>query len=114
MFPYRIRWSDPSQVQRLGKYVRVGGAFLFLASDPQNQEWRAWFGQSTDGPRIVPLLGSQPIEVPGGMIDPVGLPQLRLDGITSEKVIYRAGRDTVRLLVFALGRAGEQVRLAVY
>jgi hypothetical protein len=119
MFYSRVRLSDRNLAQRLGRHVRVGEAFLFYDSDPQDQEWVSWFRRKftrppTAGPLVVPLLTSRVVEVPGGWIEPLRLPQLRLDGITSDKAVYRTGCDTVHLLVFALGRPGELVSLAVY
>src|SRR5205085_3458503 len=93
MFNSRIHLRDHTLAQRLGQYVRVGQAFLFLGSDPADQEWMSWFSrrsplQPSAGPLIVPLLASCAVEIPGGMIEPLRLPQLRLDGITTDKVIY--------------------------
>ncbi len=119
MFQYRTHLSDRNLAQRLGRHVRVGEAFLFCDSDPHDQEWMSWFHRKfirhpTTAPLVVPLLSSRTVEVPGGWIEPLRLPQLQLDGITSDKAVYRTGYDTVHLLVFALGRPGELVSLAVY
>jgi hypothetical protein len=119
MFDHRVRLFDRNLAQLLGSYVRLGNAFLFFACDSSDREWTGWLAQKlpnqpTQGPLVVSLLAPGRLPVPGGTIDPIRLPRLRLDGITSDKSIYRSGRDTVHLLVFALDRAEEELSLVVY
>jgi hypothetical protein len=114
MFPYRVRLRNHELAQRWGKYVRVGEAFVFFGIDPQDEKWMKALARSGEGSRVMSLLIDQVITVPGGEVHPLRLPQLHLDGITTDKAIYRAGRDTVHLLAFGLGRRGEQVAVEVH
>src|SRR5262245_61592416 len=45
MFRTGASISKPSVAQRLGKYVRVGEAFVFFGDDPADEEWRSWCPQ---------------------------------------------------------------------
>lgn len=118
MFPSHVHLRDPKLAQLLGHCVRVGEAFLFLTGDPEDREWNTWRrehfpSQRRSGPLIVPLLAPRPVEIPGGTVQPFRLPQLHPRGVTTDKAVYRAGRDTVRLLAFSLDTPGAQGSLIV-
>jgi hypothetical protein len=92
----RLRVTDWDRALHSGPLL-LGEAFAFLGPDRQ----------------AVPLLGPAPIELPGLTLDPVELPALRLAGVTSDRALYRTGRDTVSLLAFHLGRPGAAGHLEV-
>jgi hypothetical protein len=84
----RLRVTDWDRALHAGPLL-LGEAFAFVG--PARQ--------------AVPLLGPGPIELPGLTLAPVELPALRLAGVSSDRALYRTGRDTVSLLAFHLGRS---------
>jgi hypothetical protein len=91
----RLRVINWERVLRGGPSIRLGQVFAFVEGE----------GQAS---RVVSLLGPDPAELYGVAIDPLPLPALRLAGVTSDRALYRAGRDTVHLLAFHLDRAGQE------
>ncbi|MEW6732026.1 MAG: hypothetical protein AB1489_11930 [Acidobacteriota bacterium] len=71
-------------------------------------------------PQVVSLLGPQALELPGLLIRPLDLHPLsnlapfRLASITSDKMLYREGRDQIHLLVLDPLLPGEEVVLEVH
>ncbi|MBX7222518.1 MAG: hypothetical protein K1Y36_21390 [Blastocatellia bacterium] len=104
MLDERISVTDWNLLQTHGGPIILGHAFAFVGKDVFAQPTFAWvshiFGAATvERPHVVSLLGPQTVELPGVKIRPVKLPDLVLTSITCDKALYRAGRDTVHLLV---------------
>ncbi|MCU0655650.1 MAG: hypothetical protein MUF64_10285 [Polyangiaceae bacterium] len=111
----RVQLSEGSSVQQLKATVQVGKGFLFLS--PQFLEtpgfsWisRAFLPDAAPAPRVLSLLGAEAIQLLGASLLPATLPGVQLQSLTSDRALYREGRDTVRLLLLDLGAPrAEQV-----
>lgn len=85
------------------KHVRLGSAFAFLRKEalasPAFDGARAIMGAGAGArDRVVSLLGA-PLALPGVTIGPARLQRMTLASLTSDKSVYREGRDVVRLLL---------------
>lgn len=102
-----IQISDMALVEKLGESALVGNWFVFLRSD--------WLHRSgidrlltltglTDttvaAPRSAILFrGKEELALPGATITPTSLPAAQLVSLSSDKALYRAHHDTVRILI---------------
>ena len=97
----RILQNNPALAFGVGAGIVVGKAFAFIGPDAFKSPGLAWVARLV-GPsvpaRIIPLLGADPIPLPGATADPVEIPALSLASVTSDKALYREGRDEVHLL----------------
>src|SRR5579872_6936204 len=101
-----LQISDFALVEKLGHSVLIGNWFAFLKA-----EWLQRSGMEpllaatgvTAGTVKSTILfrGGDELTLPGATILPRALPGARLVSLTSDKMLYRANRDTVRLLVAA-------------
>ena len=101
-----LQISDFALVEKLGDSVLIGKWFAFLKA-----EWLQRSGMEsllaatgvTAGTVKSTILfrGGDELTLPGATILPRALPGARLVSLTSDKMLYRANRDTVRLLVAA-------------
>jgi len=102
-----ISISDPQLVSTLGEAALAGSWFVFLKAD-----WLQRSGMDTllaiSGiagvtPKSAILFRGQAedITLPGARISPKALPRPKLISLTCDKALYRANRDTVRLLIAA-------------
>src|SRR6266702_640724 len=101
--PY-VNISDYALVNTLGDAALVGNWFVFLKAD-----WLERSGMdkllitsgvaATAKPAI--LFRGQEIALPGARVAPMALPRPNLVSLTCDKALYRANRDTVRLLIAA-------------
>src|SRR5215472_10697370 len=107
--------------QRVGDLVMVGRRFAFFRP--------GWIEEATRGidqvgfsPSAVEVsktrggivfLGEQEVTLPGAQI--AGEPFTRPDlvSLTSDKALYRAGKDTVRVLIASPGRPNEELKLTL-
>ncbi len=62
-------------------------------------------------PKSTILFRGQKVSLPGATIEEKQLPQLRLFSLTSDKALYRANSDTVRLLLAAPLKTATEVKL---
>lgn len=78
--------------EQFGEEVFLGNWFVFLkAMDPSRVEDRT-------APQIL-FRGKEKLTLPGAEIQPKLLPRCVLASLTSDKTLYRANRDSVRLLI---------------
>lgn len=91
-------------VRAAGAHMLVGKAFAFVRPEALAVPSLSWVKgllgrDQAPQPRVLSLLGPNPVELPGASLPPVELPELRLAVVTSDKALYREGRDAVNLLV---------------
>ncbi|MCC6552656.1 MAG: hypothetical protein IT372_06480 [Polyangiaceae bacterium] len=98
-----VQPTDRALAQAVGADILLGSAFAFVGRAALQNPALAWVttlaGDAAAGrPRIVSLLGRAPVALPGGTVTPAALPPLSLASVTSDKALYREGRDDVHLL----------------
>lgn len=112
-----VQITDYELVNKLGDLALLGRWFAFLKAG-----WLARSGMDTllasSGvtqiePKPTILFRGQKISLPGATIEEKQLPPLRLLSLTSDKALYRANRDTVRLLLAAPLRPTAEVKLSL-
>jgi hypothetical protein len=96
--------------------VRVGRAFAFVPASVFEEPGMGWVTSLLGAarPRVISRLARGEVAVPGGFVKGLDLAPLRLSVVTSDKAVYREGRDTARLLVvspFAARSFGDVVVL---
>lgn len=112
-----VRVTDYELVNKLGDLALLGNWFAFL-----KPEWLArsgmdtllassGIGQAVPKPSI--LFRGQKISLPGATIEEKVLPGAKLLSLTSDKALYRANRDTVRLLIAAPRQPGAEIKLSL-
>src|SRR5579885_2888931 len=111
-----IHISDAALVQKLAEAALIGKWFVFL-----RQDWLARSGMDTllslagiEGaqPKAAILFrGQKELTLPGATVEPTPLPQAELLSLTSDKMLYRANKDTVRLLIAAPQKPGATLKL---
>ena len=102
-----IQISDVPLVEKLGESALVGKWFVFLHSDWLHRSGLdrllalAGLTNTTGAaPRSAILFrGKEELTLPGATITPTSLPGAQLMSLTSDKALYRAHHDTVRLLI---------------
>ena len=108
---------NPGKALRFAEHVQLGRAFAFLDAQA-SRETRACrkddpVSQDAGGPKVVPLIGPAPLELPGMRLRAALLSGLWLASITSDKVVYRQGRDVVHLLGIHGRAAGREQAMVV-
>jgi hypothetical protein len=112
-----VRITDYELVNRLGDLALLGNWFAFL-----KPEWlersgmdtlleSSGIGQAVPKPSII--FRGRKFSLPGATLEEKPLPALKLLSLTSDKALYRANRDTVRLLLAAPRRPGAEVKLSL-
>ena len=111
-----IHISDAALVQKLAEAALIGKWFVFL-----RQDWLARSGMDTllslagiEGaqPKAAILFrGQKELTLPGATVEPTPLPQAELLSLTSDKMLYRANKDMVRLLIAAPQKPGATLKL---
>lgn len=91
---------------QLGENALLGNWFVFLKAGALAKQ-----GDSTS-PQIL-FRGKNKLTLPGVEIAPKPLPSCTLASLTSDKALYRASRDTVRLLVASPTEANKEITLSV-
>jgi hypothetical protein len=97
----RVTATDHSLAQAIGGDVLLGKAFAFIGAEAFAKPALSWVARLLDGPprsRVIPLIGAAPVALPGATVEPSPLPSLELASVTSDKALYREGRDVVHLL----------------
>src|SRR5712692_7536147 len=115
-FDPSLHISDFSLIEKLGDSVLIGSWFAFLKAD-----WLRRSGMqpllAVSGLTATPVKpailfrGRDELTLPGATMSPKQLPAAQLVSLTSDKALYRANRDTVRLLIAAPLHAGAALTL---
>jgi hypothetical protein len=112
----RLVVTDAELARRIGSDILVGSVFAFLPQRAFSNPALAWaaklFGGSRE-PRILSLLGGEGGSLPGLTVRAASLPRLSLFAVTSDKALYREGRDEVHLLVVEPLAPGASVVLEI-
>ena len=107
--------SDGALAERLGDAALVGDWFVFVKAS-----WLVRSGMAgllaASGVEKIPVkpaifFRGEEMTLPGAKIAAKKLPRPNLVSLTSDKMLYRANRDTVRLLLVDFQRASASVRL---
>jgi hypothetical protein len=111
-----ISISDATLVNTLGDSALVGKWFVFLKAHWLHRSGMdALLANSgiSGAPKPVILFRGQAKEIalPGTRITPAALPGPQLVSLTCDKALYRANRDTVRLLIAAPQSANAEMKL---
>lgn len=113
----RVEVTDAAVARRVGQYVYVGRAFAFVEpaawEQGGTQRDRQAAGVAPGEPCVIPLVGDGCEVIPGVRLTPADLPPLRLSSITSDKALYREGRDPVHLLAVEAGAGGRTRTLEI-
>jgi hypothetical protein len=114
-----IQITDYSLVEKLGDAVLVGKWFVFLKPNWLSRSGMdrilATSGMSQDEAKAAVLFrGKDEIVLPGATISPTPLPRPELVSLTSDKALYAANRDTVRLLIVAPQHPHAELRLVLH
>src|SRR5438270_7388998 len=101
-----ITVSDASLVEKIGDAALVGKWFVFLKAEWLRRsgmdKMLAISGVAQTTPKSAILFrGKEELALPGATIAPTPLPRPELISLTCDKALYRAQRDTVRLLLAA-------------
>ncbi len=102
-----ISISDPQLVSTLGEAALVGSWFVFLKADWLQRSGMDTLLASSGIAGVTPKSAilfrgqAEDITLPGARISPKALPRPKLISLTCDKALYRANRDTVRLLIAA-------------
>ncbi len=107
--------SDGALAEQLGDAALVGDWFVFVKAS-----WLVRSGMAgllaASGVEKIPVkpaifFRGEEMTLPGAKIAAKKLPRPNLVSLTSDKMLYRANRDTVRLLLVDFQRASASVRL---
>lgn len=108
--------TDFTMVEQLGDAVLLGNWFVFLKAEWLEKAGLArvlelsGVGGTAARPAIV-FRGKEAVTLPSVRIAPTSLPTAKLVSLTCDKALYRANRDTVRLLIAAPQSPRKELRL---
>jgi hypothetical protein len=112
-----VRISDFELVNKLGDLVLLGKWFAFLKpgwlARSGMEALLATAGIAQSAPKPAILFRGQEQTLPGATLAARNLPGPDLRSLTSDKALYRANRDTVRLLIAAPGWTGATFKLSL-
>ncbi|HVB21745.1 MAG TPA: hypothetical protein VNG51_07370 [Ktedonobacteraceae bacterium] len=116
--PY-VTISDPMAVQKFGDMALLGNWFVFLKEGWQQRGGLQTLPGSSSAsgqPERSAILfrGKEEVVLPSVKIAPKPLPAPDLVSLTSDKALYRANRDMVRLLVASPLRPLQTLRLILH
>ena len=114
----RVEIKDYSMIEALNDAVLIGNWFVFF-----KPTWLAHSGLDKllatvnipvpKAPYAIVFRGKEPLSLPGARIQPTPLPSPSLVSLTCDKSLYRAQRDTVRLLIAAPQAPHADIKLAL-
>ena len=108
--------TDFSMLENLGDTAFLGNWFVFLKEEWLKRSGMARLLESSSvveafaRPTIV-FRGKEEITLPAARIAPTPLPGVNLVSLTCDKALYRANRDTVRLLIAAPQQPRAELKL---
>jgi hypothetical protein len=115
--PVLVEVANGELARRIGRHVYLGRAFAFIEPSAFDQAGEAWTGAVTGitpgRPCVVPLAGAAGATLPGVRLRLPDLPPLRLTSITSDKSLYREGRDRVHLFALDAAAGGREKVLEI-
>src|SRR6266581_5892843 len=107
--------SDFSLANTLGDSALVGNWFVFLKSDWLQRSGMdkllASSGVTQVAAKSAIMFRGKEITMPGAQISPTALSRPNLVSLTCDKALYRANRDTVRLLIAAPQSVSTEMKL---
>src|SRR5579883_2755092 len=112
-----IRITDYELVNKLGDLALLGNWFAFLKPEWLERSGMDALLASSGVGQVVPkpsiIFRGRKFSLPGATVEEKPLPALKLLSLTSDKALYRANRDTVRLLLVAPRRPGAEIKLSL-
>jgi hypothetical protein len=110
--------TDEGLARSLGGDILVGRAFAFVAKTALQKPGLGWIQRLLGGgraprPLVISLFDRQPVLLPGATMSRPALPALSLAAVTSDKALYREGRDEVHLLALDPLAAGAEAVLEI-
>ncbi len=117
----RVTLRDEGLAQKLGDLVLVGKRFAFIKPGwmeqafPGMEQWgfsQATVGELSNRSAIV-FLGEKEATLPGATVAGQPFTKPDLISLTSDKALYRAGKDTVRLLIVSPQRPKADLKLTL-
>ena len=114
----RVTVTDEALARSLGGDILLGRAFAFAGKTAFQKPSLGWVqrllgGGSAARPLVISLFDRQPVLLPGATLSPPALPALSLAAVTSDKALYREGRDEVHLLALDPLAAGAEAVLEI-
>lgn len=110
-----VHITDYELVNKLEDSALLGRWFAYLKPDwlarSGMDKLMALAGAAQTAPKAAILFRGQEITLPGATIAAKKLPRLDLLALTSDKALYRANRDTVRLLLAAPRHQSKSLKL---
>ncbi len=114
-----IQISDMALVEKLGESALVGKWFVFLRSDWLHRSGidrlltlTGLTSTTVGSPRSAILFrGEEELALPGATITPTSLPTAQLVSLSSDKALYRAHHDTVRILIASPRQPGATLHV---
>jgi hypothetical protein len=117
----RVTLRDEGLAQKLGDLVLVGKRFAFIKPGwmeqafPGMDQWgfsQAAVGKTSKRSAIV-FLGDKEVTLPGATVAGQPFAKPDLVSLTSDKALYRVGKDTVRLLIASPQRPKADLKLTL-
>ena len=112
-----LECTDPELARRVDEHVWIGRGFALVDTGGFEAAERDWMerahGPAPGGRCTLPLRRPEPVELPGMRVSAPALAALCLGSITSDKMLYRQGRDTVHLLAADPLRPGSEQVLVI-
>jgi hypothetical protein len=113
-----ITVTNDALARSLGEDILVGRAFAFVRATAFQKPGMGWIQRMLGGGRaaraqVISLFDREPVELPGATMSPPALPALSLAAVTSDKALYREGRDEVHLLALDPFAAGAEAVLEI-
>ena len=109
----RVTITDFTQAQMYSKIAILGQSFLFLDRTKLKDLWQQLGTSPTEEKSILSLWGKEHIDVVGCQVKGWSIPEVPIAAITSDKMIYTAGKDIMNLLVVYVGKADEIVEISI-
>lgn len=110
--------TDEALARSLGADILLGRAFAFAGKTAFQKPGMGWIQRLLGGaraarPLVISLFDRDPVLLPGVTMSPPELPALSLAAVTSDKALYRQGRDEVHLLALDPFAAGSDAVLEI-
>jgi len=109
----RVAITNLTQAEMYSKSAILGHSFLFLDRTKLEDLWQHLGTSPTEEKSILSLWGKENIDVVGCQVKGWSIPEIPIAAITSDKIIYTAGKDIVNLLVVYVGKANEIVEILI-